>query len=137
MNNQVLSIEQMQELIELNFTPKFIHKFSSMMWVKYPNPYPPAQKENPILTRLVPASGEYYGVEDMNYIPTFTLQDILEMLPNIKGYYYPDLRQVSKSTWQIIYKPKFGELPWIYKNGFTSINAAFNMLKWCKQNNHI
>lgn len=73
--------------------------------------------------------------EGKETIPTFTLQSILEILSKIKHYYYPNLRQVNNMLWQIIYKPKLGELEWIAKYDKTPIEAAFEMLKYCKQNN--
>lgn len=124
MEEQVLTAEQMQELIAMGVdTSK-----ASMCWI------------NDRVSIFLDCNYQSYTEEDKSYlnvIPTFTLQDILGMLPNIKGYYYPDLRQVNKLEWQVMYKPKLGELPWLYKYGITSIEAAFKMLKWCKTHGYI
>lgn len=66
MEDYVLSESQMKEVLRMGFGPTEIHEHSSMMFVHFPNPH---RIDNPILTRLVPASGEYYGVYDIDYIP--------------------------------------------------------------------
>lgn len=129
MKNQVLSIEQMQELKDLGIDISN----ASMCWIGCAD----GNDVYPYNSTFKDIFENHKETIPSVLTPTFTLQDILEMLPNIKGYYYPDLRQVSKFEWQVIYKPKFGELPWISKYGITSIEAAFNMLKYCKQYNYI
>lgn len=76
-----------------------------------------------------------------NLIPTFTLQDILEILPNFHfisinyNNYIGYTMNVCSSN-----QETFGEI--IHTEscmGETNnmLEAAFNMLKWCKQNNYI
>lgn len=135
MKNQVLSINQMQELINLGIdTSK-----ASMCWskFKYDSNFTIQAMSKNMFEEEIRNLDLIYTPYDYIIIPTFTLQDILEILPKIKHYYYPNLRQVNNISWQIIYKSKLGELEWIAKYGKTSIEAAFNMLKWCKQNNYI
>lgn len=62
MEDYVLSESQMKKVLEMGFGPTEIHEHSSMMFVHFPNPHPSYSKSSPILTRLVPASGEYYGI---------------------------------------------------------------------------
>lgn len=69
-------------------------------------------------------------------ISTFTLQDILEMLP----------KRIELPTWEVYYlqinpvtwdnKWKVGYPVVHYEEGSLK-DAAFNMLKWCKKNNYI
>lgn len=122
MNNQVLSIKQMQELEELGIdTSK-----ASMCW---------------------------YGTDEVEFVcfgtdmdkdcgdeicPTFTLQDILEILPSewtfVKDYCEESDRDPQTYFLFIetgILHDKHGE------RGYTMLECAFNMLKWCKQNNYI
>lgn len=119
MNKQVLSIEQMQELIDLGIdTSK--------------------------------ASTYWYGTDEVEFVcsgtdmdkdcgdeicPTFTLQDILEMLPDTgKGYAnYPHLFKASDGiNWYCSYGTVTCEIM-----GETPLNAAFKMLKRCKENKYI
>lgn len=62
-------------------------------------------------------------------IPTFILQDILEILP--KPCY---LNCMDNDFYQCEIPTKIGS---ISTNGSSPLNAAFNMLKWCKQNKYI
>ena len=70
MEDYVLSESQMKEALGMGVGPTEIHEHSSMMFVQFHNTF--IIDDNPILTRLVPASGEYYGVEDLDYVPTMT-----------------------------------------------------------------
>lgn len=72
MNEQVLSIEQMQHLIELGVAASG----ASMAWCK-----PEGDKEYHLLLPNSQRSFEYDLV--VKYIPTFTLQDMLSMMPAV------------------------------------------------------
>lgn len=126
--NQVLSIPQMQELIDLGIdTSK-----ASMMWFD------------------AGESGLVIGWKNCSFepsegdIPTFTLQDILEMLPKTieaykDGSKLPLIITITGSgKYAIVYDNPF------CKNGKVGLTiseslleAAFNMLKWCKKNGYI
>lgn len=125
MKNQVLTIEQMEQSKELGID---ISK-ASMCWIGCAD----GNDVYPYNSTFKDIFENHKETIPSVLTPTFTLQDILEMLPNIKGYYYPDLRQITKLQWQVVYKPQLGELPWLSQFGKTSIEAAFNMLKWCKK----
>ena len=125
MNNQVLSIEQMRELKELGIDTSKV----SMCWFIGVTP------------DLLPIYSPTEYVEN-KYIPTFTLQDILEILPkSILG----STKQIKTVEFKltirenkIFYMQNSFDQQWlkcIYGN--TLLEAAFNMLKWCKQNNYI
>lgn len=81
---------------------------------------------------------------NLDLFPTFTLQDILEMLPKTieafkDGSKLPLMITITGSSkYAIVYCNPF------CKNGTvgltihdTLLEAAFNMLKWCKQNNYV
>lgn len=112
MNKQVLSAEQMQELIELGID---VSK-ASMYWVE--SFYFDEKNNN---KRIIMQSVSLIPTTDA--IPTFTLQDILEMLPD---YYW--IEKFSN-----IYKIKDVDGD-TYFESKSLLEAAFNMLKWCKQN---
>lgn len=82
--------------------------------------------------------------ENYNTLPAFTLQELLEMLPKTivaykDGSKLPLMITITGSgRYAIVYCNPY------YKNGKVGLTisellleAAFNMLKWCKQNNYI
>lgn len=121
MKEQVLSIEQMQELIALGIDASK----AVFAWNKYP--YTEEYIIGPIINK--------------DSIPTFTLQDILEIvrkqtfteggLTLTEGY---ENKWICCFTYQTHYDGDYTDYE---QFGDTSIEAAFNMLKWCKQNNYI
>lgn len=78
-------------------------------------------------------SNQVVGLAKFEHIPTLTLQDILEMLPKRiemptwEGYYL----QIQAVTWDNRWRVGYPGVH--YEEGFL-IEAAFDMLKWCKQN---
>ena len=82
--------------------------------------------------------------EHYNILPAYTLQELLEMLPKTivvykDGSKLPLMITITGSgRYAIVYCNPY------YKNGKVGLiisesllEAAFNMLKWCKQNNYI
>lgn len=147
MQNQVLSIEQMQELIELGVDTS---KASAFYYPNYGEYY-----EHPITKKYVHDIQSYNPypsfvngdrtLKDLNpdLFPTFTLQDILKILPeflppniDVMDYTY-ELAIRKNSIYydceEFDYSPK-GDL--VRFEGMSIIENAFNMLKWCKQNNY-
>lgn len=134
MENQVLSIEQMQELIKLG------------MDVSSASMYQTTNKMDSIPSKLV-VSKDYalYWMENCGIIlsPTFTLQDILNIMPNnIKigniSHCYLCLSK-QEGSWICSYNHSScdGDDPIIENWGSTPLEAAFIMLKYCKQNNYL
>lgn len=138
MENQVLSIEQMQELKELGID---IYK-ASILW--YPQLFLNEEKHSYVASHYltlnqikkdVPFWNTRVGKET---IPAFTLQDILEILPEVIMT-EDDNFELYLNTFQcyILYKdPKHNKLLHA-EYGSSILEAAFNALKWCKQNNYI
>lgn len=128
MKEQVLSIEQMQELIKLGIdTSK-----ASMCWNTY---------DSFLIANDSDLKDAFHYSED-NWIPIFTLQDILEILPKIILGSTKQMKTVefklSIRENKIYYMQDSFNQQWlkcIYGN--TILEAAFNMLKWCKQSNYI
>lgn len=123
MKNQVLSIEQMKTLIDMGIdTSK-----ATCYWVNHIDP----NMGWSLFTRK-PDNGGF------TYIPTFTLQDCMEMLPNT-------IEWKGKTYWFSVFINAMGNKMLGYRDSELwalecysfSINGAFNMLKWCKENNFI
>lgn len=137
MEKQVLSIEQMQELQELGIdTSK-----ASMCWVEseYSGDFVIPNNEN--IIKVI--SNNYF--KNPEVIPTFTLQDMLEMLPDSVrfrkhkiGIYHLEIIPLDKRIGGVLimYKSDTDHTTAIKIEG-SYIDAAFNMLKWCKQNNYV
>lgn len=127
MEEQVLTIEQMQELKELGIdTSK-----ASMCWTPWKHVFKNDDKGMPILETI---KTEYYLKvnNEKDYweenIPTFTIQDIIEMLPATYGA--PILIRCYKG-WQCGFLHEDFDGSWVGKeqNGNTAVEAAFNLLK--------
>lgn len=124
METQVLSTEQMRELINMGVD---ISK-ASCTWCKV-RAITPDRKGYSWM--ILP---ETLNKLDKDHVPTFTLQDMLEMLPvEIDGLlwrlghgciYYQDIHTGYINENLVAY-------------GKTINEAVFNMLKLCKQNNYI
>lgn len=140
MKEQVLTIEQMQELKELGIDISN----SIIGWFKWNNENTwyllnetVAQRREKVETMI---EGNCFYEDDYKsykytFIPTFTLQDILELLPD---------SIVDKDGYtriQMILPQDNKEVIIAYDNvkqfSGSWLEAAFNMLKWVKQNNYI
>lgn len=136
MEKQVLSIEQMRELIELGIdTSKASMCYCDLESDEYHFGSNVIVPNNATLSE--------YGLCRENLTPTFTLQDILEILPNWIDPYYYNVKY-HKNLFYHEYVNKW-ICSYVASNGasiqqFASdspLEAAFNMLKWCKHNKYI
>lgn len=117
MNNQVLSAEQMQELIDMGID---VSK-ASMYWVE--SFYFDEKNNN---ERIIMQSVSLIPTTDA--IPTFTLYDILNLFTyytlTVKGFFVKLSAMVDLDEEHTIF-------------GTSEIQVAFEMLKWCKINNKL
>ena len=133
MENQVLTIEQMLELEALSIDTSI----ASMFW------YIDGR-----FKQLIPCSNqdtigdwtEQYGENCI--IPAFTLQDILDMLPKNIMCSNKQLKTCNYKLCtfdnKVMYTFNSFDQRWLKcTHGKNLLEAAFNMLKWCKQNNYI
>lgn len=121
MSKQVLSIEQMQHLNELGVdTSK-----ASMCWV--------CLNSEPYLSFY----NKDYPQDDDKVIPTFTLQEILDLLPKKIDEVDVLIINPCKNIWSVSYAEEdTGEL----YGGFIKeelIDAAYEMLCWCIGNEYL
>ena len=154
MKDKVLTIEQMQELKELGIDITG----ASMKWapkVRWDENGEKREVYGYILDiNYTPIGAPFWKTEDgKDTIPTFTLQDILDMLP--QGFYLEEnttsldkkaFLQINKTTsggYNIAYEQSWdedGKLE-IKMHGqqvnTSLLQAAFKMLKWCKQNQYM
>lgn len=137
MNEQVLTIEQMQELIALGIdTSK-----ASMCWfpmMELDENMKPVVKSHFIGVNTIDFDSYWNTIEGQNTIKTFTLQDVLSLLPysiSTTRPSYLSILPLRDGGWYIRYSRM--ECDEKSTDGKTLLEAAFNMLKWCKQNNYI
>lgn len=120
MNNQVLSIEQCKELVS-----KGIDMSNASMCYFIG-----------AIEELLPIYGPVEYSEN-EYVPTFTLQDILEMLPSYKITYDKYTRDIDRYEIRIDIPEGQHYITHIAQSSESLLEAAFKMLKWCKQYNYI
>jgi hypothetical protein len=131
--NQVLSIEQVQELQELGFD---VEKYASMCWVAYTSDEEPYEKEY----RLSIFDEFCYESASLEPIPTMTIGDIIDVLPkeiekdNEKYSLYIAYRRGSIAIFYDIIND-IGTLQLIVIRDL--IYGLFEMLKWCIKEKHI
>ena len=118
MHDQVLSIPQCEELVALGIDTSN----ASMCWAKCAKINSNKEWESYWHLEL---NEESHGTK----VPTFTLQDILEMLP--KPCY---INCIDDAFYQCEITTENGSTT---TNGSSPLKAAFEMLKSCKQNNKI
>ena len=127
MKDQVLSIKQMQKLKELGID---ISK-ASMCYVFF-------ESDSQKYTDIVVHDESCYEMACMNPIPTFTLQDIIELMPEsitINGLQYNLLVCISLIEYSAEDK---NEVPIHYVSKANDIlGNAYNMLVWLAENKYI
>lgn len=136
MKNQVLSREQCNELLALGIDMSN----ASCMWVSdVDKDYNPATWK--VMARQDGTTIEEYrakfpmSFKEGNVFYTYTLQNILEMLPNT-------IEWKGKTYWFAVFINALGNKTIAYRDSESwalqfssfSINGAFKMLKWCKVN---
>ena len=126
MKSQVLSIKQMQELVNLG-----IDTFkASMCWIGYAD----GNDVYPYNSTFKDIFESHKETIPSVLTPTFTLQDILEMLPDIIVNHEVYIPVIQKNFCKYVHNDN----PILHLEvANNTIEAAFNMLKWCKQNNYI
>lgn len=129
MSKQVLSIEQMKFLKELGVdTSK-----ASMCHVKFDG-----ESE---FSNLLPNNQELFErLLVVKYIPAFTLQDILDLLPKeieCEEETIPYHLEIAfdGEVWDVSYTRNFYTLQYIFDDSF--IDAAYKMLCWCIENGYV
>ena len=146
MSKQVLSIEQMQHLKELGVDTSKTSMVllwkddegNEMNWddvqdeLSHPEPME-------IFKELYDAETGNYDHSYRKYCGVFTLQDILDLLPNVvisNNKYFKLCIEMSGEKWCIYYyTADTTEL--ISKDDIYLIDAAYEMLCWCIENRYI
>lgn len=132
MKDKVLTIEQMQEFANMGIDISN----ASMCWSKFKNDIEfdlHAMSQNAFEERIRDID-TLYTPYDYYIIPTFTLQDMLEILPTHKTF--SEYNETYNRYWIKLCSPENDNIH-IELSNKSLLEAVFNMLKWCKQNNYI
>ncbi len=126
--DQVLSIKQVQELQELGFDVK---KYASMCWLAYTSDIPPYEKEYNLSTHDIYC----YESSSLEPIPTLSIGDIIEVLPNLintERFLYR--LEINNSS--VYYTDRIKNTGiYFYNKGL--VDNLFETLKWCIKEKHI
>lgn len=127
MEKQVLSIEKMMHLQELGLD---ISK-ASMCWMVFDI------EDSP--TQLWTHNKDCYDFEFANPIPTFTLQDILELLPykTVASYLHIGRKSFSGDILFYVEYSNFGGYAVSHFRSESLLDAAYEMLVWVVENGYI
>lgn len=129
MKNQVLSIEQMRELIDMGID---ISSASCIWWNFADLGFVLMLLNDGRESITIEKMKENHGAE--NIVPTFTLNDILELLPKIPDYNL----EVHPGYNSLSYITSYGAFHCLCSfEEKTLLQAAFRMLKWCCVNNYL
>lgn len=135
MENKVLSIDQMQHLKELGVdTSK-----ASIYWARrsHGSRIDDSSKGDWFLS----LQKEFMGVGFTAYevVPTFTLQDIIHILPTVINNgvdFYTMCIETSQGNW-VIYYYRFDAKELVSIDKENLICAAYEMLVWCVENGYV
>ena len=124
LDDQVLSIKQVQELQELGFDVK---KYASMCWITYTSDEEPYEKEYSISIL-----DEFcYESASLEPTPTMSIGDIIGVLPIKIDKYELNINRRDVSY----YDSRTNILFYAYRYRF--INSLFDCLVWCIKQKHI
>lgn len=140
-----LSIDQMKHLKELGVD---ISK-ASMWWCRIVRPAcPPTKKEKVMVDWFLSLQKEHMhtGLDVVETIPTFILDDILNLLPGIiysaddgeeEFWFEFGVGEPDKSIWYVQYRSVTTNYTYKYIQSNNLIDAAYKMLCWVAENNYL
>lgn len=125
MKNQVLSIEQMKHLQELGVDASKAKMSWYAIYETLPNWYNELRIRDDVFDKNYPS------------IPTFTLQDILEMISNCFTYEYEYKFMYYLGTWHSKYMPMIDDDDYFISSNTNPLICAYETLCWLAENNYI
>ena len=129
LEDQVLSIAQVQELQELGFD---VERYASMCWVTYTSDEPPYEKEYSlsILDEFC------YESASLEPTPTMSIGDIIDILPHHKFLFEKGYEDTN--MYHLEHKfPSLEGIKILQHESGSFLRLLFDNLKWCIINKHI
>ena len=136
MSKQVLDIEQMQHLQELGMELKE----TLLYWCRIHDSRPRAATNNGKWTLCKGKNNPCVAIQHWEYIPAYTLQDVMDKLPVdingeiVDGYNLRILKE--RDEWCVDYVHFSGHSLCVYEDK-ELIDAAYEMLCWCIENGYV
>lgn len=126
MKNQVLSIEQMKHLQELGVDTSKAKMAWYAIYETLPNWYNELHIRDDVFDKNYPS------------VPTFTLQDMLDMIPYLLfGKYFFNINKSSHRWWFIKYTDYLAKDDYEFFHGSNLLEVAYQCLCWLAENNYI
>lgn len=130
MSKQVLDIEQMQHLQELGLELKE----TLLYWCRIHDSRPRAATNNGKWTLCKGGNNPCVAIQHWEYIPAYTLQDVLDKLPRFVTYQYRSYDLIINMEQYTMEYFREADLYTLVKVEFINTNlidAAYEMLCWC------
>lgn len=127
MKEQVTSIEQSKRLIELGVPA---HK-ASMVWDTIslvPNPT--------LLIWGTNTDMKYWQVDNIGYVPAFTVADLIAILPTVCGGFQIGLDRVIKNNTHIFYEDYADSSHIIFFMENSLVESCVKAIEWVVSNNY-
>lgn len=127
MKNQVLSIEQMQHLQELGVDTS---KASCAYYAFY-------ESEPNYYELRIRDSALEIDSQTIPFIPTFTLQDMLEMISGCFNHEYEFKFMYYFGTWYSKYMPMIDDDDYFISSNTNPLTCAYETLCWLAENGYL
>lgn len=138
MDKQTLDIQQMQHMQELGLELKE----TLLYWARCVDNNPRAATHYGKWVLIKGNSAQTVGLMHWEFVPAFTLQDVLSVLPPfiVDGLeYWLEIGKEDEENWYISYRDIDTEVQpslfYVYKQEL--IDAAYELLVWCIENKHV
>ena len=136
MSKQVLSVEQMQHLQELGLEMKE----TMLYWCRIHDSRPRAATNNGKWTLCKGKNNPCVAIQHWEYIPAYTLQDVLDKLPRFVTYQYRSYDLIINMEQYTMEYFREADLYTLDKVEFIKTNfidAACEMLCWCIKEGYV
>ena len=136
MSKQVLSVEQMQHLQELGLEMQE----TMLYWCRIHDSRPRAATNNGKWTLCKGKNNPCVAIQHWEYIPAYTLQDVLDKLPRFVTYQYRSYDLIINMEQYTMEYFREADLYTLVKVEFINTNlidAACEMLCWCIKEGYV
>ena len=141
MSKQCLDVQQMQHLQEMGLKLKE----TMLYWARCADNNPRAATHYGKWVLIKGNNAQTVGLMHWEFIPAYTLQDVLELLPRFviddegeKYYLQIEMMNTEFDDWRVSYKSVgYDESPLGYFQAFHLIDAAVRMLVLCFEQGYV
>lgn len=127
MINQVTSIEQSKRLIELGVPAEK----ASMVWETISFVHNPT-----LLIWEANTDMKYWQVDNLGYVPAFTIADLIDILPTVCGGFQIGLDRVRKDNTHIFYEDYADSSHIIFFIENSLVESCVKAIEWVLSNNY-